>query len=210
MEEFFKKYFTRIITFFAIIIIVGFMIKNYLSMEKNQLEYLEPNRNVENKVNQNVDFEEFGTYAEKNTKANKVSDKVEYNKVSETESKQSLTVSHLSKESGAIKSFRERTITDRILGFWKEGNGVSCIYIVKGNYYYKTININTKEISETCKIKIENSNNYILECIANHKLTEGTVELNEYTDYYKIESNGDLGLYDRYGLFEKYSRLKFN
>ena len=111
----------------------------------------------------------------------------------------------------AFQKFKDKNRSAKIIGNWYEGNGLIIIFYKKRKKYY-LIEIKTENpiIGKPVELLIRKSGTnikYIIKDLLYPKDMENVKLIGDYTDYYKIERNGDLSLYDKIGLIERYKKL---
>lgn len=108
---------------------------------------------------------------------------------------------NVSKTDKAINEFIKQNGPCEIIGKWDQGyDMLMFIFKKNGKYNLKEININTLRISRNFELLVKNLKGKQV-FIIKEFIAEG------YTDYYLIESNGDLALFDNIGLIEKYGKI---
>ena len=98
-----------------------------------------------------------------------------------------------------------------LIGKWLDNGAITFIFKRGKTYYMSSISISSLNIGKDYELIVKNLNGeqgFILKDILYPKNLNGVKLVNEYTDYYYIEKNGDLSLYDKIGFLEKYIKLK--
>lgn len=114
-------------------------------------------------------------------------------KISKTDnSKTDVLINKLLAENGSVD----------ILGKWSQGNGVLVVIFKKnGSYYLNEMGIDKLKIGRNWELYSKNQNGKQI-FIVKALMGDG------YYDYYLIEKNGKLSLYDNVGLYEQYDLIK--
>jgi hypothetical protein len=101
----------------------------------------------------------------------------------------------------------------KIVGVWIQSeNYLTFIFEKNGVPYLNEFEVVTKKPSKHYELITKTKNGktvYIIEELLNYKPISGVKLIGEYTDYYTIESNGDLALYDDKGIIESYKRAEY-
>ena len=119
---------------------------------------------------------------------------------------------NLSKTDIAVNTFLSKNSSCEIIGKWYQGNNF-LMFIFKKNekYNLKEMNISTLKIGKNYELiekKVNGKQAFIIKEFLEGTNVGSDVELiGEFTDYYLIEKNGDLALYDNIGIIEKYRKI---
>lgn|GEM_PF-3007759 len=109
----------------------------------------------------------------------------------------------------AINEFIDKNRSCKIIGTWYEGKDF-LIFIFKKNSknYLAEMNIKTQNISEYELLtkKYKEQQTFIIKKFLEPP-RNGIKPIGDYTDYYTIEANGDLSLFDNIGLIERYKLI---
>jgi hypothetical protein len=113
-----------------------------------------------------------------------------------------------------IDAFVERNNVSNLLGVWHDNSWLVFVYEKYGQYYLQEVkpNNSAKEKEyELIVVTVGNESLFKLKEFYDRKLNPITGEkfLNEYTDYYKILSNGDLGIFDEIGFISSYPKVDY-
>ncbi len=111
-----------------------------------------------------------------------------------------------------LNKFFNKFSSAKIIGKWNAGeNNIFIFFKLKGKAYSIAINIDNYEFREEHELITKSKNghiNYIIKDLTDiERLKEGYELIDEYTDYYKIEDNGDLSFSDKIGLIERYIKI---
>jgi len=111
-----------------------------------------------------------------------------------------------------LKNFKKKYPTSHIIGKWYENNNFIIIFFRQKHKNY-LIEINTKsnimdKPFELLKKKKMKNEIYIIKELLYPKNMGDIKLINDYNDFYKIEQNGDLTLYDNIGIIERYKKIK--
>jgi len=99
------------------------------------------------------------------------------------------------------------THSQQIIGEWDQSNN-SIVMIYKTDDKYFILETNRQSYGKGHELIVKNINGtqaFIIKALLN---PSNVKPVNEYTDYYAIENNGDLSLYDKDGLIERYRKIK--
>ncbi len=108
-----------------------------------------------------------------------------------------------------LKDFSKKH--NNIIGLWKENNSfIIIIHKINKTYYFNEIDIESGVEGKDYELIVNGQKNYVLKDLLYPEKSNNVKLIGEYTDYYKIESNGDLSLYDKFGIIERYKNLDFN
>lgn len=116
----------------------------------------------------------------------------------------------LSKTSSTENGILNKAISNQIIGEWiQSNNSLLIIYKTDDKYLLGEVNSDGgKKNYELVEKYIRGNQAFIIK-----ELLEGTIDsnnvklINDYTDYYLIGQDGDLALYDKEGLIEKYRKI---
>ena len=107
-----------------------------------------------------------------------------------------------SKTDKLINKFLSTNGSVNIIGKWSQGDGVMVVIFKKnGTYYINEMEIDNLKIGKNWALenKIKNGKQiFIIKAL----MGDG------YNDYYLVENNGKLSLYDNIGLYEQYDIVK--
>ena len=116
--------------------------------------------------------------------------------------------------SSSIKNYVNNSENKNFLGFWRENeNYIVTIFKKFDNYYLNEIQFKKNEIGKDYELIVKtdsNKNFYIIKELLYPENNLGTKYLSDYTDYYYIEPNGNLSLYDKIGIIESYDKIDIN
>ena len=114
--------------------------------------------------------------------------------------------------SSSIKNYVNNSENKNFLGFWRENeNYIVTIFKKFDNYYLNEIQFKKNEIGKDYELIVKtdsNKNFYIIKELLYPENNLGTKYLSDYTDYYYIEPNGNLSLYDKIGIIESYDKIE--
>jgi len=110
-----------------------------------------------------------------------------------------------------LEKYTENLKNKKIIGFWKENeNFITAIYKRNKKYYLNEISLKSGSKGKDYELIVKSKNNkqtFIIKELLYPKNPNDTKLIGEYTDYYLIEANGDLALYDDIGIIEKYHKI---
>lgn len=113
-----------------------------------------------------------------------------------------ITKTDNSKSDKLINKFLTENGSVDILGKWSQGDGVMVVIFKKnGNYYLNEMEIDNLKIGKNWDLDYKNKNGkqiFIIKAL----MGEG------YYDYYLIEKNGKLSLYNNIGIYEQYDLVE--
>lgn len=114
------------------------------------------------------------------------------------------------KVEGLLNSYSDRKDTE-LIGIWESNKqNVYVIFKRNGIYFLNEANMNNLDKGKDYELldMIKNGRKtYTIKDLLNPENPFNATLIGEYTDYYVIEKNGDLVLYDKIGVIERYRKL---
>ncbi|WP_319229682.1 hypothetical protein [Draconibacterium orientale] len=112
----------------------------------------------------------------------------------------------------AVKIYTEQNHNCTVVGKWYNSEiGLTFFKKINDTYYMNEMGLNQMQASSDYELLVRYKNGqyiYIIkDFLEGNNLNPGVKLVNEYTDYYIIDSNGDLKLYDSMGLIEKNNKI---